>query len=43
MIYGDKVALTVWTERPIAIVIRSNEVSKSFRNYFQLLWKHAKM
>ncbi len=42
MIYKDKVAITVWSKEPIAILIKSKEVNKSYRNYFELLWKIAK-
>jgi len=43
MIYNDKVALTVWSEQPIATLIKSKEVAFSFKNYFNLLWKQAKV
>ena len=42
MIYKDKVAITVWSEEPIATLIKSKEINKSFRDYFNLLWKIAK-
>jgi len=42
MIYKDKVAITIWSGEPIAILIRSKEVNKTYRNYFELLWKIAK-
>ena len=42
MIYKDKVAITIWSEEPIATLIKSKEINKSFRNYFELLWKIAK-
>jgi len=41
-IYGDKVVITVWSDQPIATVIRSKEVAKSYRTNFKLLWKIAK-
>jgi len=37
-IYGDKVAIIMWSE-PIGILIENKEVAKSFREYFNLLWK----
>ncbi|MBI2632740.1 hypothetical protein HYW75_07075 [Candidatus Pacearchaeota archaeon] len=43
IIYNDKVALTVWTGQPCAMLIKSKEVYKSFRQYFALLWKIAKI
>ena len=39
MIFKNKVAITVWSEQPIATLIRSKEVSQSFKKYFELLWK----
>lgn len=42
IIYKDKVAITVWSETPIAILIRSKEVVNSYRSYFKLLWSIAK-
>jgi sugar-specific transcriptional regulator TrmB len=40
-IYGDKVAFYIWTEPPVGIVIESERMAKSYRNYFELLWKLA--
>ncbi|MGV8151093.1 MAG: TrmB family transcriptional regulator [Candidatus Woesearchaeota archaeon] len=42
MIFKDKVAITVWAQEPIAMLIRSKEVSKAFKNYFDQLWTIAK-
>jgi len=42
MIYGDEVAITVWSETPIVTLIRSKEVANSYKSYFNLLWKMAK-
>jgi sugar-specific transcriptional regulator TrmB len=41
-IFADKVAIIVWSETPFATLIKSKEVSKSYKNYFELLWKQAK-
>ncbi len=41
-IWGDKVAIIMWTERPFAILIHDKEIAKSYKNYFDLLWKIAK-
>lgn len=41
-IYEDKVAIFIWTENPLAILIRDKEFSNSNRNYFEELWKIAK-
>jgi len=42
IIYNDKVAITIWSEIPIATLIRSKEVANSYRSYFKLLWGIAK-
>ncbi len=39
---GDKVGITVWSEQPVATVIRSKEVSESFRDHFKVLWEQAR-
>jgi len=41
-IYADKVAIIIWLEKPLAILIKNKEVAKSYRKYFELLWKIAK-
>lgn len=41
-LYGDKVAIIVWSEPIIATVIKSKEVFKSYYNFFNILWKIAK-
>ncbi len=41
-IFGDKVAIIVWSEQPIATLIRSKEVAKAYHTNFNLLWGLAK-
>jgi sugar-specific transcriptional regulator TrmB len=42
-IYGDKVAIILWAkEKPMAIVIKNEEIAKGYRNYFDLMWKIAR-
>ena len=41
-IYGNKVAIILWAKQPYAIVIKSEEVVKGYKNYFELLWKISK-
>ncbi|PIN77171.1 hypothetical protein COV16_07090 [Candidatus Woesearchaeota archaeon CG10_big_fil_rev_8_21_14_0_10_34_8] len=41
-IFGDKVAITVWSDQPITTLIRSKEVANSYRAFFEILWKAAK-
>lgn len=41
-VYEDKVLNVIWGEEPIAILIISYKASKSYKNYFETLWKIAK-
>lgn len=42
-IYGKKVALILWSkDNPLAIVIKNESIAQGYRNYFELLWQHAK-
>ena len=41
-IYADRVAILIWTDPPEAVVIRNKRVAKSFKSYFDILWKTAK-
>jgi len=41
-IYKDKVAIILWSEKPIAILIKNAEIAKSYKAYFSLLWGIAK-
>ena len=41
-IYEDKIAIFMWTEDPIAILIENKELADSYKNYFKVLWKFAK-
>ncbi len=42
MVYGDKVAIIVWTEKPLATLIRDKNLARSYKQYFNLLWKQSK-
>jgi sugar-specific transcriptional regulator TrmB len=41
-IYGDKSAVAIWSEEPIAILITSAEITEGFRKYFEFLWKQGR-
>ena len=41
-IYGEKVAIILWSKDPQAFVIKNKEIAHSFRKYFELLWNMAK-
>jgi len=40
-VYGDKTAILMWltADKPFAILIENQEISNSFRSYFNLLWR----
>jgi sugar-specific transcriptional regulator TrmB len=42
IIYGNKVATITWGEIPTAFVIQSKKISKSYRDFFEEMWKNAK-
>ena len=41
-VFDNKVLNVIWGEEPLGILIISNKVADSYRNYFELLWKIAK-
>ncbi len=41
-VYGDKVALIVWTEPILITLIESKELARAYRNYFNVLWRAAR-
>ena len=41
-VYGNYIAIMVWSEIPIATVIHSTEVAESYLHYFEFLWRIAK-
>src|SRR3989344_693860 len=43
-IYGDKVALILWSkDNPFAVVIKNDEMAAGYKKYFELLWKTARV
>ena len=40
-IFNNKVALIMWVENPLAIIIEHKDVYDSYKNYFEYLWKIA--
>lgn len=42
IVYGDKTAIIVWTEKPIATLIKDRNLADSYRKHFQFLWRQAK-
>jgi len=41
-IYGNKVAIFIWSLPYFAIVIDNEEVAKTYQNYFEFFWELAK-
>ncbi len=41
-IYGNKIAITVWTDEPEGIIIENEAVAKAYKSYFDILWKYGK-
>jgi len=41
-IFDQKIALIMWVENPVAILIEHKAVYDSYKNYFEYLWKTAK-
>lgn len=41
-IYGDKVAIIIWTDEPEAVVIENPAVARAYKSYFDVMWKKGK-
>jgi sugar-specific transcriptional regulator TrmB len=41
-VYGDKVALFIWNTPMFAILIKSPEIAKTYKKYFEFLWGLSK-
>ena len=41
-IFGNKIVIVVWSDQPIATLIRSKEVANSYRQFFNVLWNNSK-
>lgn len=41
-IYGNKIAIILWTQEPEAFVIDNKNIALSFRQYFEVLWNTAR-
>jgi len=42
IVYGDKVVIIVWSNKPIATLIKDSNLASSYGQYFNILWKQAK-
>ncbi|MEK6927793.1 MAG: helix-turn-helix domain-containing protein [Nanoarchaeota archaeon] len=41
-IYGDKIAIIIWTDEPEGIIIENAAAAKAYKAYFDFMWKHSK-
>ncbi len=41
-LYGNKMVIVFWKEDPLAIIIEGEEFAKTYRNFFNLMWRIAK-
>ncbi len=41
-IFDDKVAMIMWVENPLGILVEHKAVAESYKNYFEYLWKTAR-
>ncbi len=41
-IYGDKIAIIIWTNEPEGIIIENPATAKAYRSYFDVMWKIAR-
>lgn len=41
-IYGDKIAIVVWTDEPEGIIIENAAAARAYKSYFDVLWKASK-
>lgn len=42
-IYGDKIALLIWSDPPEAVVIENEQAAAAYRSYFEFMWRAAKL
>ena len=40
-IYGDKIAIIIWTDEPEGIIIENESAAKAYKSYFDLMWKSS--
>ena len=41
-IYGNKIAIIIWSKTPEAILIENKTAAEAYRSYFNFMWEHAK-
>jgi sugar-specific transcriptional regulator TrmB len=40
-IYGDKIAIIIWTDEPEGIIIENKAAARAYKSYFDFMWQHA--
>jgi len=41
-VYGDKIAIIIWTDEPEGIIIENAAAAKAYKSYFEFMWENAK-
>ncbi|MBU0666914.1 MAG: helix-turn-helix domain-containing protein [Nanoarchaeota archaeon] len=41
-IYGDKIAIIIWTTEPEGILIENKAAAQAYKSYFKIMWENAK-
>ncbi|MBI4143919.1 hypothetical protein HY486_01600 [Candidatus Woesearchaeota archaeon] len=41
-IYGDKIAILIWTDEPEGIIIENSAAAKAYKSYFDIMWSIAR-
>src|SRR3989338_1207618 len=41
-IYGDKIAIIIWTDEPEGIIIENAAAAKAYKSYFDFMWENGK-
>lgn len=41
-IYGNKIAIVIWTDEPEGIIIENSAAAKAYKSYFDFMWGNAK-
>ena len=41
-IYGNKIAIIIWSKPPEAIIIENKDAAKSYKDLFEFMWENAK-
>ena len=42
IIFGNQVAILIWAEKPIGILMKNSTIAESYDRYFELMWEQAR-